>query len=52
MLQKKTYKNNPHQPPIPDHQYRLLINGGFASGKTNSLFSLINHPPDIDKIYL
>ena len=26
--------------------------GGSESGKTNSLFNLINHPPDIDKIYL
>ena len=26
--------------------------GGFGSGKTKSLFNLINQPPDIDKIYL
>ena len=26
--------------------------GGSESGKTNSLFNLINHRPDIDKIYL
>ena len=26
---------------IPDHQYRILIIGGFGSGKTNTLFILI-----------
>ena len=30
----------------------MLIIGGSRSGKTNSLFNLINHQPDIDKIYL
>ena len=39
-------------PEIPDHQYRTLIAGGFGSGKTNVLLNLINHEPDIDKIYL
>ena len=34
---------------IPDHLYRILIIQG--SGKTNSLFNLINQQPDIDKIY-
>ena len=37
---------------IPNHPYRILITGGFGSGKTNALFSLINNQPDIDKIYL
>ena len=26
--------------------------GGSGSGKTNSLFNLINQQPDIDQIYL
>ena len=30
----------------------MLIIGGSGSGKTNSLFNLINQQPDIDKIYL
>ena len=30
----------------------MLIIGGSRSGKTNSLFNLTNHQPDIDKIYL
>ena len=53
MLQKKTLKkHNANQPQIPDQTYRILIIGGSGSGKTNSLFNLINEEPDIDKIYL
>ena len=26
---------------IPDHSYRMLITGDFASGKTNALLNLI-----------
>ena len=37
---------------IPDHLYRILIVGGSGSGKTNSLFNLVNQHSDIDKIYL
>ena len=37
---------------IPDHPYRILIVGSSVSGKTNALLNLINHEPDIDKIYL
>ena len=29
-------------PQIPDHRCRILITGGSGSGKTNSLFNLIN----------
>ena len=43
---------NPKRPYIPDHSYRVLINGGSESGKTNVLLDLINHQPNIDKIYL
>ena len=42
----------PHWPQTPDHPYRILIIGGSGSGKTNSLFNLINQQLDIDKIYL
>ena len=31
---------------------RRLIIGESGSGKTNALLNLINHQPDIDKIYL
>ena len=45
-------EHNPHLPQIPYHPYRILIIGGFLSGKTNSLFNLISQETDIDKIYL
>ena len=37
---------------IADDPYRILIIGGFGSGKTNGLLNLINNQPDIDKMYL
>ena len=42
---------------IPNHPYRILIIGGFGSGKTNALFNLIKIKDDddysiINKIYL
>ena len=45
-------EHNPNWPQIPDHPYRILIIRGAGSGKTNSLFNLINWWSDIDKIYL
>ena len=50
-------RHNSKWPYIPDHPYRILIIGGFGSGKTNSLLNLINHKNDngnnvIHKIYL
>ena len=45
-------ENNLKGPYIPDHPYRILIIGGSVSGKRNALLNLINHQPDIDKIYL
>ena len=39
-------------PYIPDHLCRILITGGFGSGKTNTLLNLINKQDNIDKIYL
>ena len=45
-------EHNPNWPKIPDHPNRILINGCSGSGKTNSLFNLINYQRDIDKTYL
>ena len=45
-------KKNKKWPHIPDHLYRILINGGSGSGKTNTLINLINEQDNIDKIYL
>ena len=44
--------HNPNWPQIPDDPYRILIIGSSGSGKINSLFNLIYHQPDIDKIYI
>ena len=33
-----------------DHPYRILINGGSGSGKTNVLRNLIKKQDNIDKI--
>ena len=43
---------NPNWPEIPGHPYRALIVGVSRSRKTNASVNLINHEPDIDKIYL
>ena len=51
ILKKKTKEDNPNWLIIPDHPYRTLMAGGSGSGKTNTLFNLINHEPDIDKTY-
>ena len=45
-------EHNLKQPYIPDHPYKILLTGDSGSGKTNSLFNLINNQSDIDKIYL
>ena len=39
-------------PYFPDHPYRILIIGGYRSGKTNVLLKLIKpQRPHTDKIY-
>ena len=42
----------PNWPPVPNHSYRMLITGGYGSGKTNTLFYLKCHQQDIDKFLL
>ena len=51
-IQMKEKQNNSNWPYISDHPYRILISGDSGSEKTNVLLNLINHQPDIDKIYL
>ena len=42
-------EQNPNQPQILDHPYRILTIGGSGSGKTNSLFHLISEVPVLIK---
>ena len=49
---EKNKEHNEKWPYIPHHLYRILINGGSGSGKTNALLNLINEQDDIDKMYL
>ena len=44
---------NSSRPYISDHPYRILINSGSGSGKTNALLKLIkSKQSDVDKSYL
>ena len=55
MLQEKIYikQRNTIWLQILDHSYRTLIIEGSGFWKTNSLFNLISHKPEIDKfIYM
>ena len=54
VLQLKT-DHNKKWPYISDHPYRMLIIGGYGSGKNNALFNLIKQQDGdnlIDKICL
>ena len=52
VLPTKHKKHNPSWSQTPDNSYKVLTIGSSGFGKTNTLFILISHPPDIDKIYL
>ena len=52
VIKDETKEHNPNLPEVPDHPYRIWIIGCCGSGKTSSLFNLINQQPDIDKTYL
>ena len=52
VIKEETKEHGPNWPEIPDHLYRILIVEDSGSGKTNSLFNIINQQPDIDQIYL
>ena len=45
-------EHNTNWPEILDLPHRILMVEGSESGKTNALLNLINHEPNIDKIYL
>ena len=46
----KIKEHNPNRSQIPAPPYRILIIESSGSGKTNSLFNLMSHQLDIDKI--
>ena len=52
IVNENNKKYNKKWPYIPDHPCRILIIGGFGSGKTNTLLNFINEQGNIDKIYL
>ena len=45
-------EHNANWSQFPDHPYKLLIIGGFGSGKTNALLKLTKQQPDTEKVYL
>ena len=51
IFKEDTKWHNLNWPKFPDQSFRILIVGSSKSGKTNALLNLINHEPDIDKIY-
>ena len=42
VIKENIKEHNSNCPQVPDHLYRILIIGDPGSGKTNSLFNLIN----------
>ena len=51
VTKEKIKEHDLNWPQVSDHLHRILIIGGSGSGKTNSLFNLINQQPDFAKIY-
>ena len=51
-MKEEAKNHNPNWPQVPYRLYRILIISASGSGKTNSLFNLINQQPDINNIYL
>ena len=51
VIKEETKQHNSNCPESPNHPYRILIIGGTGSGKTNSLFNLIDQQTDTDKIF-
>ena len=52
VIKKNINDHNLFWTKVSDHAYRVLITGGSGSGKTNSLFNLISHQLNINRIDL
>ena len=52
IIKEDIMEHNLNWQEIPDYPQKILIVGDSGSGKTNAFLNLINHQPDIDKIYL
>ena len=52
VIKENIKEHNPNLPQIPIHSYVISKNEGSGSGKTNSLFILASHQPDIYKVNL
>ena len=51
-IESVNINHNPNWSYIPDHSYRIIIIGGFGSGKTNALLNLLNSDSSESKYYL
>ena len=51
ITKEKIKENHPNWLQISDYPFKILVTGA-GSVKTISLFNLISHQPDTDKIYL
>ena len=52
VIKENIKAHNPNWPEVSDYSYRILVIGVPRSGKTNSLFNLVNQQPYIDNTYL
>ena len=52
IVKEKIKEDNSNRPQIPDHLYRIFIFVGSGSGKTNSVFDIINHQPDMINLFI
>ena len=52
VMKENIKEHNSSWPQVPDYPYRILIIEGSWYWKINSIFNLINHQPQIDKMYL
>ena len=47
VIKENIKEHTPNWPQIPDHPYKILVDGVSGPGKKNSLFNLINYQLDI-----